>query len=326
MYITRICLSLSLIITTIGPVFAANTVTFYRDGTVIQQEAVALKGVIDLPLAADILENTLTVVPAAGTSIIGVETMRKETADSTEKELESLTEQRRKLEDRLQALDAREAIFTTAAKSQSGKAPRKTKANPDPMQAIRQGTDFAIAQLEAVYTARRKTTHEIQRVDARIAATRKSNRLSTTSVRIVVSPQNGKATLRYATAERGWQPQYNLYLEKKGTARLQLSARVTGALHGYQARVSSGLLTEHTGVETVPVQTGSAVIANYLLPLEDEQYSEGIYHYFSGRVTNNSSHYLPPGESGLYRNGAYYGKFSFAGISSGRSKVISLGK
>jgi len=330
MYIKRICLclslSLSLIVAPAGPVFAANAVIFYRDGALLQQEAIALKGVVDLPLAPDILENTLTVVPVIGTTIIRVETMQKETVDNTEKELEALFEQRRKLEDRLQALDAREAIFTTAAKSQSGKAPRKTKANPDPMQAIRQGTDFAIAQLEAVYTARRTTKHEIQKVEARIVSSRKSKRSSTVSVRIVVSPQNGKVTLRYATAERGWQPQYNLYPENNGTGRLQLSARVTGALHGYHIRVSSGLLAEYTSAETVPVQSGSAVLANYRLPLMDEHFSEGIYQYFSGRITNSTPHYLPPGESGLYRDGVYRGKFRFEGISSGRSRVISLGR
>jgi hypothetical protein len=319
-------ISICIIAATASPVIAANTIIFYRDGALLQQEAVALKGVVDLPITADILENTLTIVPAAGTAIIGVETIQKEAANSSGNEYEVLTEQRRKLEDRLQALDAREAIFTTAAKSQSGKAPRKTKANPDPMQAIRQGTDFAIAQLEAVYTARRKTKLEIQKIDARVAANRKSNRPSTTSVRIAVSPQNGKVTLRYATTERGWQPQYNLYPEKNGTARLQLSARVTGALHGYQIRVSPGLLAEHASAETVPAQTGSAVIANYRLPLTDELYSEGIFQRFSGRITNSSSHYLPPGESGLYRDGAYRGKFRFEGISSGRSKIISLGK
>ena len=326
MFVKQFCLCLSLTVATASPIFAANSVTFYRDGALFQQEATAVKGVVDVPLAADMLENSLTVVPAVGVTIIGVETVRREAINSTDKELEALTEQRRKLEDRLQALDAREAIFTNAAKSQSGKAPRKTKANPDPMQAIRQGTDFAIAQLEAVYTARRKSTHEIQKVDARIAASRKSNRPSTATLRIAVSPQNGKVTLRYATAERGWQPQYNLYPEKNGTARLQLSARVTGAPPGYQIRVSPGLLAEYAGAETVPVQTGGAVVATYRLPLADEHYSEGVYQNFSGRITNSTPHYLPPGESGLYRDGTYRGQFRFEGISSGRSRLISLGK
>jgi len=326
MFAKHLSLCLCLIAATASPVFAANSVTFYRDGALFQQEVSALKGVADLPLPADMLENTLTVAPAAGSTIIGVETVRKDAVNSTEKELEALTEQRRKLEDRLRALEAREAIFTTAAKSQSGKAPRKTKANPDPMQAIRQGTDFAIAQLEAVYTARRKTAHEMQKVDARIAAIRKLNRPSTASLRVTVSPHNGKVSVRYATAERGWQPEYNLYPEKNGTARLQLSARVTGTLHGYQIRVSPALLAEYATAETLPVQTVRAGIATYRLPIADEQYSEGVYQHFSGRITNSTPHYLPPGDAGLYRNGTYRGQFRFEGISSGRSRVISLGK
>lgn len=321
---TFICLCC--VATPAGHAFAAHTVIYFRDGALLQREATALKGVVDLPLAADFLENTLTVVPAAGTSILSVETVRKEAADTSEKEREVLTEQRLKLLDRLQALDARESIFTTAAKSQSGKAPRKTKTNPEPMQAIRQGTDFAIAQLEAVYTARRKTTHEIQNVDARIAASKKSRRSSSTSVRIAVTPQNGKVTLRYATAERGWQPQYQLFPEKDGTAQLQLAARVTGNLPGYQTRVSPGLLAEYAGTHSVPVSGGSAVIATYRLPLADEQYSGDIYQQFSGRLTNSTPHYLPPGDSALYRDGAYRGRFRFEGISSGRSRIISLGK
>ncbi len=326
MFVIHLCLCLCLIAATASPVFAANIVTFYRDGALFQQEAIALKGVVDLPLAADMLENTLIVVPAASTTIIGVETVQKEAVNSTGKELEALTEQRRKLEDRLQALDAREAIFTTAAKSQSAKAPRKTKANPDPMHAIRQGTDFAIAQLEAVYTARRKTTHEMQKIDTRISAIRKSNRPSTASLRIAVSPQNGKVTVRYATAERGWQPEYNIYPEKNWTARLQISARVTGTLQGYQIRVSPALLADYATAETVPVLTGRAIVATYRLPLVDEQYSESVYQHFSARITNSTPHYLPPGESGLYWDGAYRGKFRFEGISSGRSRIISLGK
>ncbi|MFZ4859930.1 MAG: hypothetical protein ACOYL3_26500 [Desulfuromonadaceae bacterium] len=325
---TNICIILCLCLTaaTASPAFAANTVTFYRDGALLQQDAVAVKGQIELPLAADLLENTLTIVPAVGTAIIGVETVQKESLDSSEKELEALTEQRRKLEDRLQALSAREAIFTTAAKSQSGKAPRKSKTNPDPMLAIRQGTDFAIAQLEAVYSARRKTMHEIQKVDSRIAVGRKGKRPSSALLRVAVSPQNGKVTLRYATAERSWYPMYRLYPENNGTARLQLSAQVTRVLNGYQTRVSPGLLAEYADAETVPAQTGSVVVATYRLPLEDEKYSEGIYQHFSGRITNSTPRYLPPGGAEFYRDGAYRGKFRFEGISSGRSKIISFGK
>ena len=88
-------------------------------------------------------------------------------------------------------------------------------------------------------------------------------------MRIVVSPPNGKITLRYATAEHGWQPQYNLHPEQSGTARLQFSARVTETLPGYHIRVSPGLLVEHGKAETVPTELGSALIASYHLRSEE---------------------------------------------------------
>jgi hypothetical protein len=325
-YMRCILACLSLIVLSSTPVFAGNSITYYRDGALLQLETVATKGVIEVPLAADLLENSLNVVPASGTTILGVETIRKESANQGNNEREALTEQRRRLEDRLQALETREAIFTSAAKAQSGKAPRKTKANPDPMQAIRQGTDFAIAQLEAVYTARRKTNNEIQKIDNRLAAAKKVNPVSENNVRIIVTPSKGKVTIRYATTERGWQPLYNLHLAGNGTAQLQLSALISGSRRGYQTRVTSGSLAESASLETLAAQNGTALLASYRLPIMDEQYSDGIFKRYSGKLTNSSQRYLPAGESCLYRDGTYLGKFRFEGISSGRSRSFLFGK
>lgn len=305
---------------------AENIVTFYRDGALYQQELSAVKGVINAPLSAALLEYSLKIIPAPGTTILGVDTEQTKPTSGMDKELESLTEQRLRLEDRLQALENREAIFTAAAKSQSGKAPRKSKANPDPMQAIRQGTEFAIAQLEAVYTARRKTTLELRRVDTRLATAGKYKRSAENSIRISVTPPNGRVTIRYATAELGWQPQYNLYLTEGGSSQLQLNAQTAGKVSGHQLRVSSGSLAESSSAKSFPARMGSTVLADYNLPISEVRYSEGIFNRFSGMITNSTPHYLPPGESGLFRSGAYLGKFRFDGLSSGRSKIISLGR
>ncbi len=315
---------LSLIVFCASSASAESIITYYRDGALLQQDAGAIKGVIDAPLAAGMLEQTLTITPARGTTILDVETHKIDAGAAGDKEFETLTEQRRRLEDRLLALETRETIFTSAAKSQSGKAPRKTKANPDPMQAIRQGTDFAIAQLEAVYTARRKTTQEIQKIDARLATTKKNLRTADSSIRITVTPHRGRVTIRYATSEHGWQPQYNLQLGNDGFARLQLSARINGSGRGHQVRVSSGTLAESARAETVSAPSGSAVLASYRMPITDEHYTEGLFNRYSGMITNNSTQYLPPGASGLFRNGAYLGSFRFEGFSSGRSRTISL--
>ncbi len=316
-----------LITCSVSAASAESRITFYRDGALLHQEAGAVKGVIVTTISAGLLEHSLTIIPSPGTTILSVETRTGEPLNRPDKELEALAEQRRRLGDRLQALETREAIFTAAAKTQSGKAPRKTKANPDPMLAIRQGTDFAIAQLETVYTARRITTQEIRKIDERLATTaRKSSQLPEISVRIAVTPPRGRVTLRYATAEHGWLPQYNLYLTGTGPAQLQLSARVTGSMRGYQVRVSPGSLAESTGAETFSAQSGSALLASYRVPITDQRYTEGVFNRFSGRITNSSPNYLPPGDSRLFRNGAYLGKFRFEGFSSGRSTVISLGE
>jgi hypothetical protein len=317
---------LCLLIFTSGPSFAAGTITFYRDGALLRQEAAAVKGTVDIPLAAGLLEHTLTITPSPGTAIRSVEVYATGAGSSGSQEIETLTEQRSRLEDRLQALATRETIFTSAAKTQSGKAPRKTKANPDPMKAIRQGTDFAIAQLEAVYTSRRRTKQEIEKINARLTAARKASQPTESAVRISVTPPRGTVILRYATAERGWQPRYTMYLTDDGNVRVQLSAEITGGRRGYQERVSPGSLMDSGSAETFPVQSGSAVLATYRLPLTEERSFEGIFNRFSGNILNSSDRYLPPGDSGLFRNGAYVGRFRFEGLSSGRSRIISLGK
>lgn len=305
---------------------AENRIIYYRDGALFQQEAVAARGIIELPLADGLLEKSLKIIPATGTSILEVEVRKSAARSKSERELENLLEQRRRFEDRLQALATREEIFKAAAKSQGGKAPRKTKANPDPLQAIRQGTDFAIAQLEAVYTSRRKSEQEILNIDERIAAIRKRGGQAERSVHVSVTPARGRVTLHYATSARGWQPQYTLHLTGDGSATLELSAKTVADAGGFRAMVSPGSINDSIAATVLPFQTGSRTsLTSYRFPLADEHFDGGIFNQFSGRITNTNSNYLPPGDSTLFRNGTYLGKFRFDGLSSGRSAVISSG-
>jgi len=245
------------LIMTAGIAQADNSITFYRDGAVFEREAVATKGIVEVPLEAGLLDGTLKVIPAAGTTILGVEISAARQDGRSGKELETLAEQRQRLEDRLQALATREEIFKAAAKSQSGKAPRKTKANPDPMQAIRQGTDYAIAQLEAVYSSRRKTEQELKKIDSRMAAVKRSGRSVESVARINVTPPHGKLSVRYATSEIGWQPRYDLHLNGSGTAQLQLFAKVTANHKGYVQKVSAASLSEMAAAAAFPALESS---------------------------------------------------------------------
>jgi hypothetical protein len=305
----------------------SRSVTFYSDGAVVELEATAAKGSIEIALPASLIEGSLRIRPGNGTSLQRVDIVSAGT-DSGKggKELDALREQRSRLDDRLQALANREEIFKSAAKSQSGKAPRKTKANPDPMQNIRQGTEFAIAQLEAVFTSRRKAEQEIRRIDSRIAAAKNSGRGPETVARIYVSPARGRVTARYAMAGPGWTPRYDMYLDDGSTAQIHLSGLFKDAFSGYLLQASPTPLAERDTGRVFHVTPGPAArLADFRLPVAEVHFGRGIQGSFSCVLKNSEKLYLPGGDANLYRNGEYVGRFRFEGISSGRSKSISMG-
>jgi hypothetical protein len=311
-----------------GVTMAENRcVTFYADGALVELEAVAAKGSVEIPLPAAMIEGSLRIRPGRGSSLQRVDIVSTRTdAGKGEKELDALLEQRSRLGDRMQALATREEIFKSAAKSQSAKAPRKTKTNPDPMQTIRQGTEFAIAQLEAVYTSRRRTEQEIRRIDSRIAAARGSGRGPETVARVHVSPTRGRVTARYAVAGQGWTPRYDMYLDGSSHAQVNLSGLFSGAFPGYLLQASPALLAERATARVFPVNPATtARIAAFRLPVSEAQFGTGLQSSFSCLLKNSEQLHLPGGDANLYRNGEYVGRFRFEGISSGRSRTISMG-
>jgi len=302
---------------------SGNSVTYFSDGVLIEFTGSASKGTITVPLQNGMIENTLRIKPAGGTTIQRVEILP---VQGSGKELEVLQEQRQRLNDRLQALATREAIFTAAAKSQSGKAPRKSKSNPDPLQSIRQGTDFAIAQLEAVYTARRKTEQEIRRLDNRLAAAGKNGRGTGKTARITVSPPQGRVTARYALEGQSWTPHYDIFLNGPDTARLDLYGQLPESVPGYRCFASLASIAESTAATIVPAPSGSrTLLARYTLPVHDQVFGNGVVSSFSFVLNNSSGTHLPTGEATVFRGGDYNGKVRFEGISSGRNGKITSG-
>jgi hypothetical protein len=319
-------LALALLATQYTPA-ESRSVTFYADGAVVELEAAAVKGAVDIPLPAGMIEGSLRVRPSSGTTILRVDIVSSRTDPGKgEKGLEALLEQRSRLGDRMRALATREEIFTSAAKSQSAKAPRKTKANPDPMQTIRQGTEFAIAQLEAVYTSRRRAEQEIRRIDSRIAETKNSARGTETVARVEVSPARGRVTARYAVSGQGWIPRYDMYLDGSSNAQVYLSGQFSGAFSGYLLQASPTTMAEHDTARVFSVTSGSvARLASFRLPVSEAAFGSGIQSSFSCVLKNSGQLHLPGGDANIYKNGEYVGRLRFAGISSGRSRAISIG-
>jgi hypothetical protein len=316
-----------LLLTTAVEVCAGGrSATFFSDGAVVELEAVAVKGIAEIPLPAGMLAGTLRIRPERGTRIQRVDTQQLRPDSKGEKELNALIEQRGRLEDRLGALATREEIFTAAAKSQSGKAPRKTKSNPDPLQSIRRGTDFALAQLETVYTARRTTRQEIRRLDAHIASAQKAEKNAESIARVTVSPKNGRVIARFAVDVPGWTPWYEISTGNKGgSALVTLYGKVPALFDGYKLHVSSASLAGAAAASpVVPAAAGQrARLAEYRMSIDEERLGNGLLPSFAFMLKNSTSAHLPAGEAAFFRAGEYWGTVRFAGMSSGRSTKIS---
>jgi hypothetical protein len=305
---------------------AANkTVTLFSDGAVIETELTAHKGVAEIRLPGEMVDGTLRITPLNGTAIRRVDILADRPGATFTKQSDGLLERRNRLQDRLQALATREEIFRAAARSQSAKAPRKTKANPDPMQSIRQGTDFAIAQLEAVYTAKRKAEQEIARIEKSLAAQKKGAAGAEKAARVFLTTANGRVKVRYALAGNGWTPRYDLHLNGNGQASLTLYGRLPDAFDNAILYASPGKMSGTAGVSQVPAGAALARLAAYQLPSSDERFGDGLISSFSCILANPGPLDLAAGEAALYRNGEYRGQLRFEGISSGRSRRVSYG-
>jgi hypothetical protein len=304
-----------------------KSVTFYADGALVEQDLATDKGIIEIPLPSGMIEGSLRIKPGNSTAIQRVDIIAAP-ADTgkAEKELNTLFEQKNRLGDRLHALTTREEIFKAAAKSQSGKAPRKSKTNLEPMQSIRQGTEFAIAQLEAVYTARRKAEQEIRRLDSRIAAAKKQSPTSASLARIVCSPR-GKVTVRYAIGSQHWTPLYDIYLNGSGNAQVNLSGQFPGTFAGYLLQASLAALADSATGRIFPIQPGPvAGLAKYKLPATEELSGTGVVSSFAFELKNMEAVHLPAGEANIYRNGEYVGRLRFESLSTGRSRKMAVGR
>ena len=322
----RTLIVLALMITSATTALAdGRSVTLFSDGAAVEIETTAHKGITEIALPSHMIEGSLRITPLRGATILRVELLPNRREEKTVKELDGLREQKYRMEDRLQALATREEIFKSAARSQSAKAPRKTKSNPDPMLSIRQGTDFAIAQLESVYTARRKTEQEIRRIDSRLAALQQGATGAATIARVTLATANGKVKARYALAGPGWTPRYDLHLNGDGDARLTLYGKLPDTLEGARIQASPGKMTDDLSPVAVPAKTSLARLADYRLISAGETFGDSPTSSFSCILTNPGPSHLTAGEASLYRNGEYRGEVRFQGISSGRSRKIAAG-
>ncbi|RNC68916.1 MAG: DUF4140 domain-containing protein [Desulfuromonadales bacterium] len=321
----RVLFAILVVLSTVLPAAAAGrSVTYYLDGARIEGEAASVKGYCEVSLPGSLVPGSFRVKPLDGASVLRVEIEPARANPKAEKESRELTERRRGLEDRLKALEVREDIFKAAAKSQSSKAPRRTKNNPEPMETIKKGTEFAVTQLEDVYRARRKAEEGLKAVDARLATLKKEGGIGGSVARIWLAGK-GKAVYSYLSNSAGWTPFYDFRLDGSGKAGVTLRALLPASERIPVAVVPLRLAEAAPGDKSISVAEPLMTVARYTIDVEREEALRVPQGGVSFTVRNTSGERLVAGEGACYLQGEYLGRFRFDGCLPGEARELSVG-
>jgi len=322
----RLLLALLTLFLLAMPAYAANRlVTLYLDGARVENETEILKENAEISLPSAINDGSLRIKPLDGYVIERVDIVPARTDPGILREMAKISERRDALSDRLKALDARESIFMAAAKSQSAKAPRKTKTNQEPLAAVKQGTEFAIAQLESVFRARRIAESELKSLDARLALMRKD--ANGIVARVKLSRKGGRIAVSYLRSDLKWIPAYDFRLNNSGEANVVMHAVLPKLEKGAKVSVISSLLADATNEMAIPVISENfPPVATFIFTVEQEKISSTQVPSISFRFRNISTKKLPAGEASCYMRGEYLGKADFSGSLPGETRELVCGK
>lgn len=304
-----------------------DSVVLYLDGARLVHRAVAGKGYLNVPLPADMIPGSLRVTPLDGCTVLRVEETevlpdRKGPAGAA-----SLSRRRDALSDHLEALRAREEIFKAAAKSQSSRAPRRTKTNPDPMEAIRKGTDFAVARLDATRAAVRRTERELAAIEGKLTAAGKLTSAGRCA-RIWLSRANGGVRIAYLVSGLRWTPRYDFRLSGDGSVRVDLRAGLPHYARGASLSVVPLKMADARGVDLLPtpVSPNRDLVDSFKLDLTMEEPVTGPVSALSFCFNNTSGRTLPAGEAYVFWKGEYMGRSGFETCGPGVSRTLAFGR
>jgi len=299
----------------------------FLDGARIELEIAARKGFVEVTLPAAMLPDSFRVKPLGRATVHWVEVGAASADRKISEQLTQLETRREVLLDRVKNLDEREGIFKSAAKSQSGRALRKTKNNPDPLGSLRTGTRFTLTQLDEVYAARRQARKALADVEARIATLEKPAAPRKVA-RVWLSQPDGKVRIAYLVSNLKWTPWYDFRLSGNGYAEIALCAKLSPAERKIATSVVPLQMAESLGDEIDPYPVSSEIvsIATFRFPLAKEEISNGAAPYLSFVFSNSSALNLPSGVASGYWKGEYFGTTTFSGSHAGTSLSLVFGK
>lgn len=316
---------LAFLLSVAADAFAGRALTLCLDGARVEQHETARKGYLEIIVPPGALKESLRIAPGKGVEILRVATIPLKPARNVEKELNQLKEREELLNDRLKALSVREEIFRSAAKSQSAKAPRRTKTNPEPLSTIKQGTDYAITQLESVYHAKRKTEKELAQIADRRARIGNDQQSGGTVARVWTTPASGSVTASWIQSDRSWSPVYQIRVDDKGSALFSLMAQGVTLSRGETAELSLAPVQYAGNPPKFRYEAEWATLMKETFKVTNMQ--DANSSPYTVNLTNSSARNLPPGDISCFNRGVYMGKGRFQGVDAGKpAEVVCSGR
>jgi hypothetical protein len=305
----------------VSPAFgASNSFTFYLDGALCKQTVPILKENADILLPAAYIDGSLRIRPLDDCQIVGVDVISSKPDQQTEKQIATLESRRSILTDRLKALDLREATFASAAKSQSSKAPRKSKQNPEPLASVKKATEYAFSQLEEVYRGRRVAEMELKSLDKSIDTLRK--KAAERIAKISMSRKGCKIETSFLRSDLNWQPSYDLRLNNSGNAELIVHAITPKVEKGTVILISSDYMKDGgSGV----LWTDKNVVASYTFPVEQVKFTPYPIASIEFKMKNQSKERLANGRASCFYLGDYMGISLMKEAGPGEAMEIRCG-
>jgi hypothetical protein len=302
-------------------------VTRFLDGALVECEEATAVGRIEYPLPRGMKAGSLRVKPIRDTVISRVEVIPAHPDRKLEKEIAQLNARRDILLDRLKTIAIKEEIYRTSAKSQSGKTPRATKSNREPLDAIRKGTDFALTRLEEAFKERRKAESELRSVEARLSSLADGGGSGGRVARVYLTGRAGRVSVSYIMSDMKWIPLYDFRLNGKGNVAITMRAFLPGSAKASATAVVPALISEGAGVPPVAATPGEpGQVAVYTLQLDRENFATYPLSTLSFLFTNSTGFRLPPGEATCYRMGEYVGTTRFDGSLPGEARLLDCGR
>jgi len=295
----------------------SRNLTLCLDGAKIEQLESVRNGYLEINLPSGADKDSLRIAPGKAAEILRVLTAPRQTAKNIEKELNQFSEREELLQARLKALSVREEIFKAAAKSQSAKAPRRTKTDPEPLTSIKKGTDYAFSQLEAVYQIKRKTEKELAQIAERRSRLKSEDLSGGAVVRVWVTPASASVTVSWRESGRSWKPHYQIRAADNGSASVSLMAQQVLLGKGEKAHLLLAPMTHNDNPATFSYVNEWATLLKEEFKVNS--ISESPYTF---SFTNSSRVNFPPGEMSCFKNGVYVGKGYFQGANSGSPAEI----